>query len=117
MGAKKWTKEDYANLLAEYKAGARQSDMAKRLGLSRERVRQALLKAMQIEMLATSDDPLESLSTRVRNCLRANGACTVEKVLALVDSGAIDDVPNLGNVGKVEVMRWLLCSVPNSQDK
>ena len=90
--------------------------MAKRLGLSRERVRQALLKAMQIELLATSDDPLEALSTRVRNCLRASGVCTVAEVRALVVSGSIDGVPNLGNVSKAEVMRWL-CSLPHCPNK
>lgn len=106
-GARKWTNEAYAAVLAEHRAGARQVDLAKSLGLSPERVRQVLAKAERLERAVASTDPLDTLSVRTRNCLLSQNLRTVEAVRAALASGMLDDVPNLGDVSKSEVLRWL----------
>lgn len=106
-GARKWTNEAYAAVLAEHRAGARQCDLAKSLDLSRERVRQVLAKAARLERAVASTDPLDTLSVRTRNCLLSQDLRTVEAVRAVLAAGMLDDVPNLGDVSKSEVRRWL----------
>jgi len=106
-GARKWTNEAYAAVLAEHRAGARQCDMAKSLSLSPERVRQVLAKAARLERAGASTDPLDTLSVRTRNCLLSQNLRTVEAVRAALAAGMLDDVPNLGDVSKSEVRRWL----------
>lgn len=107
-GARKWTHEAHAAVLAEHRAGARQCDLAKSLGLSPARVRQVLAEAERFERAGASSDPLDTLSTRTRNCMMAEGLHTVEAVRGALADGRLDDVPNLGEVSKSEVRRWLV---------
>lgn len=107
MSARKWTKEACAQVLAEYRAGARQCDLAKKLDLSPERVRQVLLKAARLEQNAASTDPFDALSVRARNALFSASLKSVEAVRAAFDRGLLLDVPNLGEVSQSEVRSWL----------
>ena len=71
------------------------------------RVRDVIRTAERMEKAESSKDPLNTLSTRTRNCLRAENLRTVESVRAALDDGRIDEVPNFGPVSKKEVIRWL----------
>ncbi|OGT89256.1 MAG: hypothetical protein A2286_14140 [Gammaproteobacteria bacterium RIFOXYA12_FULL_61_12] len=106
-GARKWTNEACAAVLAEHRAGARQCDLAKSLGLSPERVRRVLAKAEQLDYAVASTDPLDRLSVRTRNCLLSQNLRTVDQVRTALADGRLDDVPNLGKVSKTEVRQWL----------
>ena len=105
--ARSWTNEAYAQLLAEHRAGARKCDLAKSLQLSRAHVGQLIAKAERLERARASTDPLDVLSVRTKNCLRAENLYTVAAVRAALEDGMLDDVPNLGDVSKSEVRRWL----------
>lgn len=111
--ARKWTNDAYAAVLKQHREGARQCDIARSLGLSAERTRQALAKAERLERAGESTDPLDRLSVRTRNCLRSQNLNTVEAVRAALADGRLDDVPNLGAVSKAEVRRWLDGLPPN----
>ena len=104
-GARKWTNEAYAAVLAEHRAGARQCELAKSLGLSPERVREVLAKAARLERAAKSTDPFDILSVRARNCLREFKS--VADVRTALADGKLDDIPGFGEVSKAEVRRWL----------
>lgn len=106
-GANKWTNEAYAQVLKEHRAGARQCDLARSLGLSSTRVREVLAKAERLESAQASTDPLDTLSVRTRNCLLQQNLHTVEDVRAALAEGLLDDIPNLGKVSKMEVRQWL----------
>ena len=105
--ARKWTNDAYLALLAEHRAGAKQCDLAKRLGLSSQRVGQVLVRAGWLERDRAPTDQLGALSTRTRNCLRAENLSTVEAVRAALADGTLDRTPNMGVVSKTEVLRWL----------
>ncbi len=110
-GANKWTNEAYAQVLKEHRAGARQCDIARSLGLSSTRVREVLAKAERLESAQASTDPLDTLSVRTRNCLLQQNLHTVEDVRAALAEGLLDDIPNLGKVGNLasrSAMRWRL---------
>jgi DNA-directed RNA polymerase alpha subunit len=114
-GARKWTNEAYSAVLAEHRAGSRQCDLAKSLGLSPESVRKILAKAEQLERAVASNEPLDTLSVRARNCLLSQNLRTVESVRAALAAGMLDDVPNFGDVSKSEVRRWLYGLPPNAE--
>ena len=106
-GALRWTNEALAEMLAEHRAGARQCDLSKRLGLSRSRVGQVLAMAERRERSVDQNDPLNTLSTKVRNLLRTENLLTVEAVREALVDGRLDHMPGFGVVGKGEVLRWL----------
>lgn len=62
-----------------------------------------------------STDPLDSLSTRTANSLRAAGLLTVDDVREAFDRGRVAHIPNVGKLGFEEVRVWLeshpLCEV------
>jgi DNA-directed RNA polymerase alpha subunit len=106
-GARRWTPEAYAKVLDAYRGGTRKSEIAKQLGLSKERARQVVAKAERLEKTKDSLDPLEAMSVRVRNCLRAADIYTVDDLRAAVVSGKIEKIPNLGAVSKSQIREWL----------
>lgn len=114
-GARNWTNEAYAAVLKQHREGARQCDIARSLGLSKERARQVLAKAETLERHGRSVDPLYWLSTRTRNALMFNKLDTVEAVRAALESGRLDKVRNIGAVSKDEVRHWLEGLPPNSK--
>lgn len=101
----RWTKEAYAEVLKQYRDGARKCDIARSLGLSPVRARQIIALAERNERRTIS--ALDKLSTRSRNALMGFGLTSVEAVRDAVIDGRIDDVPNLGLVSVVEVKMWL----------
>jgi len=97
--------EKSAAILAEYRAGARVVDLAKKIGRSPKRVYQLIDKGIRAEQRKLL--PLGGLSTRTMNCLRAEGITSREEVRAAMQDGRLADVPNLGVVSLVEIERWL----------
>lgn len=106
-GARKWTKEAYADVLKHHREGARQCDIARSLGLSATRTRQIINKAERLELAGESTDPLTTLSERTRNCLRGAELLTVEAVREALVDRRLNGIPNLGKVSRAEVQRWL----------
>jgi DNA-directed RNA polymerase alpha subunit len=106
-GARRWTPEAYAEVLKAYRGGTRKSELARQLGLSKERARQVISKAERLEKAKDSIDPLETLSVRARNCLRAENIYTVDHLREALASGKLEKVPNLGAVSKAEIREWL----------
>lgn len=107
MMARKWTNEEYANVLKLHREGAKNSDLARSLGLSHQRVRDVIRTAERLETMDASNDPMNLLSARTRNALRSEELRTVESVREAVFNGKIDNIPNFGEVSKTEVLRWL----------
>ena len=109
-----WTKEMYAAILDEHRNVASQRDLARKLSLSPERVRQVLSKAARLEREPqVQDDPFCKLDTRIRHHLFAEGLNTVESVLLALQAGSIDSVPGLGKLSKTKIRRWLNGIVPS----
>jgi len=100
----RFSKQEYKELLSKFRSGERKVDIAKRLGISRELARQAVMKAERIERIEASENKLDTLSTRVRNCLESVNVYDVDGLRKLIDSGAIKNINQLGAVGQNEAM-------------
>lgn len=107
-GISKWTNRAYAEVLKQHRDGARICDLARSLSLSPTRMRQVIATAKRLEQKEIDADRLLDLSIRVQNCLRGKGLNTIEKVREALEEGRLDDVPNLGEVSKNEIRKWLL---------
>lgn len=104
----KWTKEKYAEVLKEYRGGVRKYDLAKKLGISSERMRQVITKAEKLDRLGlVSNDQIDDLSVRTRNVLARMGLRTVEEVRAALEDGRLKNVPGFGKTSKTELRLWL----------
>lgn len=106
-GSKQWTNEALAAVLSDHRAGAKKCDLAKRLGLSSQRVAEVLAKAERLERLKELMGPFYLLSARTRGLLIAEDLVTVEAVRDALADGRLDAVPNIGEVTKSEVRHWL----------
>jgi hypothetical protein len=96
--------------------GALLKDVAKELGVTKERVRQMERVGAEIERRMFSEDPWDELSTRTRNALVGDGCDpTPEAVSAryvldphLKTGLPITRVLNIGTRSIAEIQRWLV---------
>lgn len=69
----------------------------------------ARVKALhEKEVVEKSTYDFSTLSTRVQNCMEAEGISTVDQVKELIVSGRIKYVINLGDKGASELMQWYI---------
>lgn len=99
----RWTPAVCAELLKLQRGGSRTVDLAKRFGVSPGRIGIAIAKASQLESV---NNPMNDLSVRVWNALRAEGLHTVDEVMEAIDSGFIERVPNIGAISLMQLRRW-----------
>lgn len=89
------------------------ADIAGELQVTRQRVRQMLLKVRAERQRDTSADPFASLSVRTLNGLKAEFVylrkqpLTVELVEQALRSGRLKTVRNLGKKSVEEIEHWL----------
>ncbi len=100
----KWTKETLASALRLHEQGWSIAKIGRHFNVSRGRASQVLIQAKRP---ANSLDPFEGLSVRAMNCLRSKDLKNRDEVLAAINNGGIDEIPNLGSVTKIEIRNWL----------
>lgn len=100
-----WSAEALAGILKQRRDGARLSAIARDLGVSNLRVTQLLNKALRLEQ--DPENPFNSLGSRARSILLANGLDSVSSVRAAFADGSILDVPGLGLAGLRGIRDWL----------
>lgn len=106
-GARKWTEENSCAVLKRRQEGERLCDLARNLGISVATVKYVLNKAENFKQAEISYDPLNKLSVRTRNSLKAWELDTVEEISAALEDGSLKKIPNLGKVSLEEIRKWL----------
>lgn len=107
-------KERDESIFRRYREGEKQNHIAFDLGLSPERIRQVIQKAIRQEQrslrlqAAGFDASFELLSVKTRNVLGAEGFYTVEQVWKGLEDRALYKTPNIGDVTREEIRDWLL---------
>lgn len=104
VATRKWTNQECLTLWNRHQEGESVSDIARSIGVSKTRVRQLFNRGLR---LSSSNDPLDVLSTRARNVLRALDLSTVEQVRKAFDDRRLDRAYNFGKVCKAEVREFL----------
>lgn len=99
--------ERHATTVARLRAGETASVIAKELGYTSANIYQIRKKFEALELASTSNNPLGSLSTRARNCLRGGKFDTPEAIKAALECGALKNTYNLGNATVDEIQLWL----------
>lgn len=99
------TNDEYIAVLHSHRGGESRKDIAARLGVSQERVRQILVKAERFERQL--NDPFAGLGVRAKNCIRAAGCESVTDLYGLLMTTGLDGLQNLGKVTKKEIITWM----------
>ena len=83
--------------------------IAVEMGVSQERARQMVLSGESRERALENahSNPLDLLSVRAHNCLKAENVSTPAQARALQKSGELKKVPNLGKKSVLEIEAWL----------
>ena len=106
-GKNVWTEVRLMQVLAASRRGARQCDMAKTYGVTPCRIGQVIAQAKRIEAKKVSTDPFDSLGTRAKNCLLAEGINTIDQIRSVLDGGEMHKLPNFGKATVREIRLWL----------
>lgn len=102
-GSITWTYEARACLLASMRAGKKQSELARDLGLSSERVRQLINLALRAERAGQTG----VLSTRAQNVLKAEGLETIDQIKQALADYTIHKAENCGPITVDEIRAWV----------
>lgn len=99
-------KERDLKIVSEFLNGRTKIDIACELGISGERVRQIIARALRRETESRFRDPFKRLSTRARNCLALERLNTVNRVRNACLQGR-HCIPSAGPKTMMELTSWL----------
>ena len=93
MAKIKWTKDRLLGVLESYKSGKTKAQISKDIGLSYERTRSLIRKAI---IISDSDGgpSLSELKPRLRGIVSAMGINTVDEFLSAYENGVFLNQPN-----------------------
>lgn len=111
------TKARALRVLSMRRQGAKLSDIAREIGVSKQRAQQLSVLGNEVERRMHSTDPWDELSNRIRHALHNDGcAHTLDAVseryrldpYAKHGDAWIRGVLNIGTTSIVEIQRWLV---------
>lgn len=111
--AGRWGTQGYLNIFAEFKAGAKKSDLARKHGISPARIDQIISKAERISEESLTEDPLRALSMRIFYAIRGAGIETIEQLREAFENSRLEEVSNIGR-GSLAEIRDFLYSLKNT---
>lgn len=102
-----WTPEKREYVLTAYKSGVTCADLAVEFGVSVGNMMSLVTKLKAEKIRHPEREVFSGLNTRVKKVLRNLGIHTVDELRAAVKEGKLTGVPNLGEISKKQISKWL----------